>query len=354
VQLRNPLPRLIAPSIALAILAGTSNAGAAEVSGDAPPIPVLPTSPAFEAIGANPTTVTRPATIRSLGTELMNTFDAKGHFKPGLAIEAAPLWLAFGHRVTLANWRGSYGERALSRFAISFASTAGANGVTAVSQGLRFVLADDADPRWDRELESCISKALTPVGGPPTNPEEAAGTDVTIKKNDAIAACKQAAAERAGIGNSAAVSVAVTEEQPGDGGRTKFGKFLGWLAGGVALGGGSTSRDWLYVMGSGRYTYSRLDSFTELALGAKVRVGGASYGFAIDGAWTPRRALSDDAKWQGRAFVVGANAELRLTETTWISATMGFNLGVDAPAQGLFSLLNLKYALAGQRTIAAP
>jgi len=72
VQLRDPIPRVIAATLLSVPVLGTAIAArAAEpaVAADAAPIPVLPTSPAFEAVGANPTTVTRPGAIRSLGTE---------------------------------------------------------------------------------------------------------------------------------------------------------------------------------------------------------------------------------------------------------------------------------------------
>jgi hypothetical protein len=357
---------------AAAAAADNPPAGDKTTSADTAPLPVVPSSPAFDAIGASPTAINRPTTLRTLGTDLLSTIDQQGHFQTGVAIEAAPLWLAFGDRVTLKQWRDNYGSRAMSRLALSVASSANSGtGITQVAQGLRFTLWDESDPRFDEQLEHCIVKQLpAPPKAPaiPTDTTEKplkddakkAGDDTevdpdfTISKSPGIAQCKQNARERIGEGNGAAVAFAITEQTASTVDSAQLGKVMGWasvkFAFGASRGGGYAKEggSWGSAIFSGRYSYSKPDKLHEVDLGTRIRAGREWVGASVDFTWTPYDA---NGSWSGEAFALAGAAELRVANTTWVVVTTGGRFGTTALGPQLFSILSFRYALADQRTI---
>ncbi len=194
----------------------------ATVSANVAPVMAAPTSPAFDAIGATPTTIAHPTSMRAMGATLLSYIDQSGHVNAGVALEAAPLWLLLGDGVTLRDWRGSYAQRAMSRVTVSFASAASASGVTSISEGLRFVLWDDSDPRWDMALESCLAPALKAalpkrVGGALPDDADTNPGSAPVVDDAAVKSCQDQAKARgnrdAYDASSGAFSSAVTEQQ---------------------------------------------------------------------------------------------------------------------------------------------
>jgi hypothetical protein len=358
----------------VALAADGAPAGGATTAADTAPLPVVPSSPAFDAIGASPTAINRPTTLRALGTDLLSTIDQTGHFQTGVAIEAAPFWLMFGDRITLKQWREDYGARSLSRLALSVASSANsANGITQVAQGLRFTFWDESDPRFDEKLEHCIVNQLpAPPKAPPTPPKApeeplkagadakkaGADTDVdpdfTISKNPGIAQCKQSARDRIGEGDGGAVAFAITEQTASTASSAQLGKIMGWasfkVAFGASRGGGSDTKGgaWGSAVFSGRYSYSKPDKLHEVDLGTRIRAGSDWLGASIDFTWTPYDATGS---WSGSAFALAGAAELRVANTTWVVVTTGGRFGTTALGPQLFSILSFRYALSDQRTI---
>jgi hypothetical protein len=352
-------------SLILALLASSESALAGAPAADNAPLPVVPSTPAFDAIGASPTEISRPTTLRALGTELLSTIDQNGHFQTGVAIEAAPLWLAFGDRVTLKDWRENVGDRAMSRLALSVASSASsANGVTQVAEGLRFTIWDESDPRFDEQLEHCIAKQLAAPPKPPevvprlpASPLPSGSTvdsDFTITTDAGIAQCKEDARQRIGEGNGAAVAFAITEETASTASSAELGKVMGWasvrLAFGASRGGGKAKEGgrWGSSILSGRYSYSKPDKLHELDVGTRIRAGSDWIGASIDLTWTPYD-VSDN--WTSKAFALAGIAEVRVGNTTWVVVTTGGRFGTTALGSQLFSILSFRYALADQRTV---
>lgn len=349
-----------------AVLAWSRSTLAADAAADAAPLPVVPSSPAFDAIGATPTAISRPTTLRTLGTELLSTIDQTGHFQTGVALEVAPLWLAFGDRVTLKQWRARFGDRAMSRLALSVASSAStASGITEVAQGLRFTIWDDGDPRWDEVLEHCVSNALgapppaPTVPGPPANPDASNGGsavdgDWTITKNPAIADWKEKARQRIGEGNGAAIAFAITEQTASTATSAELGKVMGWasfkLAFGASRGGGEKQQGgkWGSWTLSGRYSYSKPDKLHELDVGTRIRAGSDWIGASVDFSWTPYDATGS---WSGKAFALAGTGEVRVGNTTWVVVTTGGRFGTEALGPQLFSILSFRYAMTNQRTV---
>ncbi len=306
------------------------------------PIIAAPESPAFDAIGATPTTIARPTTVQALGAALLTTVDESGHVNAGIAIEAAPLWLLLGDTVTLSDWRAHYGARALSHLSVSFATLASASGVTEVSEGVRFVIWDDTDPRWDQELETCLVPALKsglpPRNGgaaPPDDPAIPVVSDTSVAKCQADAKARYASIARAST--AGAFSAAVSEQQDAAG-NASLGKVFAWFSSSQNVGSGSR---WLTVIESARYVFDNPGD--DFDVGIRFRAGNTDLGIAIDGAWTP--TVDSGGTFRGRAGVVGLDGELRLASGLWLSATAGGKFGADSGgAPDLFSVLHFKFA----------
>lgn len=307
------------------------------------PVLFAPASPAFDAIGATPTTIAHPTTVQSMGAALLSYVDANGRVNAGVALEAAPLWLAFGDAITLRSWRGDYGNRALSRLSLSFASSANAAGLTDISQGLRFVIADTTDPRWDKELETCVVAAIQ--GGLPQRQGGALpvdpGGDPAVVADAGVKNCQAAAKLRAdkNLAGTYAVafSTAATEQQGKDT-KATFGKYFAWFS---ALGNLGKGARWLSVLGSARYVFNHPGH--ELDVAARIRAGNSSLGISVDGGWTPR--TNDQDEFKMKAGIVGLNGELRVSDTLWLMATAGGKFGADSGgAPDLFSVLHLKFS----------
>jgi hypothetical protein len=344
-------------ALILGVLAWSGNALAADASAETAPLPVVPSSPAFDAIGATPTAISRPTTLRSLGTELLSTIDQTGHFQTGVAIEAAPLWLAFGDRVTLQKWRTDVGARAMSRLALSIASSANTvNGITQVAQGLRFTIWDDSDPRFDEQLEHCVANALTPPLKPPAAvPGSDDNGGFVITSNSGIAQCKEDARKRIGEGDGAAVAFAITEQTASTATSAELGKVMGWaslkLAFGASRGGGHATDGgrWGSAILSGRYSYSKPDKVHEVDIGTRIRAGSDWIGASVDFTWTP---YDTSGNWTSDAFAIAGTGEARVANTTWVVVTTGGRFGTTALGPQLFSILSFRYALSDQRTVA--
>jgi hypothetical protein len=309
-----------------------------------------PTSPAFDAIGATPTTIAHPTSIQAMGASLLSYVDQSGHINAGLALEAAPIWLLIGDRVTLKEWRENLVDRALSRLTVSFATAAGVSGVTNVAEGLRFVLWDDSDPRWDTTLEKCLVNAVS--SGLPKRAGGAlpADTDTTpgqspVVVDAAVKSCQDQAKARGNNGASAgALSGAVTEQQDTSGNAT-FGKVYGWFSASKNFGSGAR---WLSLLGSIRYVYDNPGD--EIDVGARIRAGNNDLGVSIDGAWTP--VIDASNAFHGQAGIVGINGEIQISAGLWLAATAGGKFGPDSGGpSNLFSVLNCKFATESSASI---
>lgn len=337
-----PAPPSVEETASVAPIAALP-AKAAEAGATTAPVLFAPASPAFDAIGASPTTVARPATIQSMGASLLSYIDQHGRVNAGVALEAAPLWLFLGQDITLKSWQTNYGDRAISRLSFSFASSANATGLTNISQGLRFVIWDGMDPRWDAQLAGCVSNSLLAAlpkraGGKLPNSQ---ADEALVVEDAGVKTCQTAARERVDeriAGTSAgAFSTAVTEVQ-GQNGKATFGKYFAWFS---ALGNLGSGARWLSILGSARYVFNHPGH--ELDVAVRLRAGNSSMGLSLDGGWTPR--TDTDHEFRPKSGVVGLNGELRLSDSTWFAATAGGKFGADSgAAPDLFSVLHFKFA----------
>ena len=123
----------------------------------------VPESPAFTALGLNPNNVERPSSPREFATSLLNGTDANGNIKTGLAIDTAPFMLFEGSDMTLVQYQESYWDRFFSRTMLSLATAKGtsdADNSAMFAVGLRLTPWDEGDPRMDKQLMECLTKAV--------------------------------------------------------------------------------------------------------------------------------------------------------------------------------------------------
>lgn len=318
----------------LASVAMASEPGSANAVGSTG----LPTSPAFEALGVTPSSVLRPSSIRELGVDL-TTGIGTGGLKPGLALEAAPLWLWLGRDTTLAKWRESRAQRAISRFAISFASQELDDGRLAVAEGLRFAIWDDSDPRFDESLEKClqdVAKSTFPTGAP-QDPLGEAGKPASFGDAPAGAAvCRARNVEQARKKKDLqmAVAAAAVQEADSSGANVEGRSFDAWISASYAM---SRSQVLVASARANRDLQANVNSGT---LGLSARLGGVETLFALDVSGTLRREAGGESSGQ---WVVSATFEQQVAEAIWVTASSGTRVGgtVDAN-QHLFVTIGLK------------
>jgi hypothetical protein len=124
----------------------------------------IPEAPAFAILGVDPQSVSRPATPRRFGADLLNGLDDNGNFQAGVALDVSPYRLAAGPRLTIANYRASYAQRLVSRTQFSLATAKGASDddtATRLALGLSITPFDLGDPRMDLGLDACFDEKVT-------------------------------------------------------------------------------------------------------------------------------------------------------------------------------------------------
>ena len=314
---------------------------------EVPTIPDLPTSPAFVALDVNPTVVTRPTSAGSLGAALATGVDADGRLVPGLAVDVAPVWLFTGGDKTLENWQSDYGLRLWSRLSLSLATARLPQTEQAVgtAAAIRAVLVDEADPRWDPQLATCVRDAVGGVKDPvPTRlPDGDLEEDAEHEKLPSIEECKTKARERSqDKGWQLAVAAAYAGVTPnGEIDDISSRSVDAWTD--VAKGF-SLSESWSLGLGSVvRLRYLTENSVAAADTGLALRIQ-LENRFRLNGAavWKPQD-LGDLAA-TSEVFAVGGKAELRLYSDTWASAEVTYQGGDDSALSGALALGQLRYA----------
>jgi hypothetical protein len=120
---------------------------------------VIPDSPGLTILGLDPSTATHPKSPRELAASVLNAVDRDGNLQSGLAIDTAPYLLLNGRNITRADYLGDPLTKQLSRVQLSFATTKGtqdSDKSVRAGLGLRVTPVDLGDPRTDRKLAECL------------------------------------------------------------------------------------------------------------------------------------------------------------------------------------------------------
>lgn len=145
-----------------------------------------PEIPAILAVGASPTTVSRPGNARDLALALAQGLGPDGKIQNGLAIEVSPVkilgpyadWL---QSKAVQNWLGGLRFSAAS----NIQKGAGDDLTTQAAVAVRYSLIS-YNPLTDTGLEQCLDQALPPpfpVGAPPLDPTAARPTVEIVTPN---------------------------------------------------------------------------------------------------------------------------------------------------------------------------
>lgn len=316
----------------------------------------VPESPAFAALGLTPDSVVRPTTARELATSLLNGIDRDGNLQTGVAVDFAPYLLAAGSRLTLTKYqaRDQAFTRFLARMQWSFASTKGAadkDPAARLSVGSRFTLFDQGDPRMDGELLTCLgreaSKALAaaPPIPPGASPSEQA---VELSRREeqvrqAVKPCRTAAAKRRWNRAAWIAGVAPTwTSAAGSASELAYSGTALWTSLAYGFEGVPVLEDQavfaLYAKRrTGELAPDRLNdgSFVKqnhVSVGARLLAGSSSSQLSAETLWVgnDRADGLEDRFWN-----LAVGFEQRLADNTWLSVTVGRQVGRDAGADAL-------------------
>lgn len=132
----------------------------------------VPENPAFTFLGASPSRINRPNSMRDLGVALLNGVSANGVVQQGVAVEASG-WYLF-QPDSLAPYQDSWLRRALTRTRLSFGTAKAAtdSASTDLGVGLAITLFDGGDVMADAERTDELSDSLATCR--PSSPGESA------------------------------------------------------------------------------------------------------------------------------------------------------------------------------------
>jgi hypothetical protein len=343
-----------------------------KLSADTPALPAFSATPAFDVLGLTPSGVQRPATVREFGADLLSGIDKSGQLKAGVAVEAAPYWLARGRGYTMTEWRSDATARLLSGLALSVASVARTDGTgTALAQGVRWTLFDGTDPRWDEDLENCIIDAIKPPMAPsntavtadsgrPIPPPTAAAAKSAAKHqfdNPGVADCKKMFQDRKPAGSALAIAAALSEKQGTTRSDVSLDEIALWATYSADVVRDTcaectktkTRGGWLQLILSGHTKRSIQANENSLDAGARFRLGSDAAAFSLDGSWSPSRGSDQTWHWDGARFA--AVAEARIAESLWLTFTGGGRVGGTDTEPRLFTNVSFKAAFGREGTI---
>ncbi len=313
----------------------------------------IPESPAFVALGASPSTITRPSTPNELAIAILSGMNPAGRIQSGIAVDAVPYLLARGGSLTIRAYRdsASWLRRALYGAQLSLASLvsgAGDSTGTAAAElalGVRLVPYDRGDPRLDRLLAADLARLLEPDRAPDRPPEVPMAVTRLGNLADSVRAAR--ARSRARNWNESRIEVGaalVLRSPDGTAEHLRGNGGAAWVS--LAQRWGTRAQ----VVEHVRYKHTPHAAATDSALaGLRLRVGGPTFAWDIEGAlYHSHGADPGSASW-ARAVT---GFEVRLANGTWLEVGFGSDIGGGIPPGRFLSLANVKWSLSDDRLLA--
>lgn len=119
----------------------------------------IPETPAFTYLGVSPAKVSRPSSVKSLASGIVNGIDEKGKVQQGLAFEFAPGTLL--RKSTLADYQTRLGFITSNlKISIGTVRAAGDKAATDGALGLRMIVFDHGDPLASKSFTDSIAVAM--------------------------------------------------------------------------------------------------------------------------------------------------------------------------------------------------
>ncbi len=152
----------------------------------------IPASPAFSILNYEPSAIMRPSNVKSLATDVLNSFDRNGKILVNLGLEVSPYWLGSHPKLKMADYLNpGVGQTVLQSFSVSAATVKdSASGDNKLGVGFRFKLYN-GEPAKSLELavgarELKLSSRIVGIIVGVKSGVISGGTDTKQKAIDAI------------------------------------------------------------------------------------------------------------------------------------------------------------------------
>jgi hypothetical protein len=330
-------------------------------------------TPAFDALGLSPESVSSPTTPREFASDLLNGVDQNDVLQHGLAIETAPFRL-FGWRTTLQHYRDDDLNGMVSRWLYDFSVSAATSKATDKSDAVQLALgfkevlfeSADHDPYRNPDLDKAFAAAAAKVELPddldnPNKPLPAIPESASKIWSDAVADFNKNKWQ----GTIWTAAIAPTwNSQSGKVSQLSGSGFTAWST--AAWGTKNflridpTDPVNLQFIGEVRYRdgehvtdpddKTRVATQNSLLAAARIRIGTVTFnGFAEGGYVRVWHGLNGDGDgWRGAAGV-----EKKLTTNIWLVISAGEQFGeATAKTNNLFAISSLRFGTADKAQFA--
>lgn len=307
----------------------------------------VPESPAFVFLGASPTEVTRPGSVRDFGVALISGIDEEGRARQGLALEATPWFYVPGLSISLEDYREDWLEYVLanSQLSLGTARTAGDSAATDLAVGLRFTLFDQSDPMRHEEFADTVAARLRkclPESPDADQAEVDACVDEEMRQAYRQFSGARWNASRAALGIASGVTFMDSQIDAGE-----YAGFQAWLVGANPVTSHGqiilqlTVRDHPELGGEPGYT-----AFT---YGGRLLAGSASFNGFAEIVGESRSGDAEGIEKNSGRWSTGI--ELRLAAGLWASAGLGGRFAL-AGGDRTFVLLNVRWGFNSEPRLA--
>ena len=296
----------------------------------------VPDAPALTHIGAT-TTIDRPSSPSKFALALVNLVTPSGALRSGAAMEVSLRGLGIYEPRDWNTYRHDFWARFATRIALSVATssdsatTATQSGTTVavpsaarIGFGLRLVFWDETDPLLDPAYKAAVDATRAKCPDP-------TAFDCRQKVYNDYSDWKPIKWNAGGFALAAAYSDVFAESKVKNG---KSESLSTWAT--LAFGAGS----FLHVSVSALYRRHFIEDRNAVGGAGRLRLGGETVRALAEGSYV-NVGLPEAAGRRGRA---GVGAEVRISSTTWLSATLGGDFEGASSPMSVFVLSNLKYA----------
>lgn len=330
----------------------------------------VPSSPAFAVLGLTPDTVITPSISRALAASLLNGVDPNGTIQSGIAIDAAPYFLAYGSKITLQTYQTNRIVRFLSRLQVSIATAKAAatnDQAVRVSGGVRLTFWDTGDYRSNDKFRTDLSDArnqamddLKKEGEEPSL-DEKKQLAFTKKLDDRVAVLAKAIRERyrqETWNNSGFVVGAAPTWVSQTGATSALAQSGGAVWASLAYGfehvPGLENTSQIIV--HGRYRSgdrvpkpdTANDFYTQSSAlgGVRIRFGAVDTNASFESVYLH---TNPDGLPTENYFRLSAAAEHRVVDNVWLHFSVGGESGRKDDRSHLFVLTNLKFSVGDKK-----
>ncbi len=309
---------------------------------------VVPESPAFTFLGANPSKVNHPYTPRDLAATLLSAVDSSGGLKQGFALGVTPWYLIPGFRITPEDYSTNRLKYLLAWTQLSLGTvrSSGDSASTDLALGIRMTVLDGGDPWTDRDFAPDVKAVFEECRR--AHPPDDGQLDEVRRAREAcirerFKALRDGWVER--HQSTVSLSLGAATGWRFDQSRVSQRDNMGWSAW-TALGWRREKR-WR-VIGQLQYDYrTAIDSQPSsktLAYGARAALGSARLNSFIEVGGTRRFSQPAGADKGKGNWSWGVEA--RIAENTWLSTGLGSTFDDQDAPDRIVVIANIRWGIA--------